>query len=151
MLRSAAFSEPAYPKRKAMWPWVVGALVAVVLGLCSLGVYALGSAAPSGSASATAPTTYGVSPSSQGLVPHPGVRPSIKGDDLVHVGEDVAAGTYRAATPVLEGQSCYWLKSSDAEGSHIIENGLPAGGRPQVTLKKGQWFTSRDCPDWLAQ
>lgn len=27
-------------------------------------------------------------------------------------------------------------------------NGLPAGGRPQVTLKRGQWFESRGCPDW---
>lgn len=72
--------------------------------------------------------------------------PSIAGDDLVHVGEDVPAGTYRAVTAV-DGD-CYWKKSKDAEGTDIIANDIPAGGRPQVTLKAGQWFTSHRCPDW---
>lgn len=76
-------------------------------------------------------------------------KPKISGDDVVHIGEDVPAGTYRVATTVQSGENCYWLKSSDAEGSNIIDNDLPAGGRPQVTLKTGQWFTSRDCPDWI--
>jgi hypothetical protein len=80
----------------------------------------------------------------------PTTRPTepagIAGDDLVHVGEDVKAGTYRAVEPV--GDLCYWSKSKDAEGSDIIDNGIPAGGRPQVTLKDGQWFTSSGCSDW---
>lgn len=79
--------------------------------------------------------------------PAAGAKPTIKGDDLVHVGEDVPAGTYRVATAV--GGDCYWKKSKDAEGDDIIDNDIPAGGRPQVTLKSGQWFTSKDCPDWI--
>lgn len=79
--------------------------------------------------------------------PAAGAKPTIKGDDLVHVGEDVPAGTYRVATAV-DGD-CYWKKSKDAEGDDIIDNDIPAGGRPQVTLKSGQWFTSKDCPDWI--
>lgn len=74
-------------------------------------------------------------------------KPTIKGDDLVHVGEDVPAGTYRAVEAISG--DCYWKKSKDAEGSDIIDNDIPSGGRPQVTLKAGQWFTSDGCPDWV--
>jgi hypothetical protein len=78
-------------------------------------------------------------------------RPTILGDDVVHAGEDVPAATYRAVKPVDPDGYCYWQKSSDAEGQHIISNGNPTGGRPAVTLKAGQWFTSQGCPDWLRQ
>jgi hypothetical protein len=80
--------------------------------------------------------------------------PQISGDDIVHVGEDVPAGVYRAIDSISDDgpfSICYWLKSSDAEGSKIIDNGLPTGGRPQVTLKAGQWFSSQGCPDWRKQ
>jgi hypothetical protein len=66
------------------------------------------------------------------------------------VGGDFPAGTYRVTASVA-GMDCYWLKASDAEGSDIIDNGLPQGGRPQVTLKKGQWFTSERCGTWALQ
>lgn len=75
--------------------------------------------------------------------------PTIAGDDLVHVGEDVPAGTYRAVRAAGGGTDmCYWSKSRDAEGSDILDNDLVQGGRPQVTLKKGQWFRSQGCPEW---
>ena len=77
--------------------------------------------------------------------------PTIAGDDLVEVGSDVPAGTYRAIEPVDPAAMCYWKKSKDAEGSNIIDNDLPPGGRPLVTLKKGQWFTSQGCPTWRKQ
>jgi hypothetical protein len=64
-----------------------------------------------------------------------------------HVGEDFPAGTYRV-TQNVAGANCYWLKSKDAEGDVIIDNAVPMGGRPQVTLKKGQWFTSERCGTW---
>lgn len=72
----------------------------------------------------------------------------VKGDDTVHVGEDVPAGTYRAVEAVEPGSFCYWIKSRDSEGDQIIDNGVPTGGRPQVVLKTGQWFTSQGCPNW---
>lgn len=71
----------------------------------------------------------------------------VHGDDIVHVGEDVPAGTYRTNDSVDSGD-CYWEKSSDAEGADIIDNDIVKAGRPQVTLKKGQWFKSQGCPDW---
>lgn len=72
----------------------------------------------------------------------------IKGNDVVHVGEDVPAGTYRAVESVDGGMGCYWSKTRDSEGSDIIDNSIVNGGRPQVALKKGQWFHSTNCSDW---
>jgi hypothetical protein len=63
------------------------------------------------------------------------------------VGTDITAGTYRTDTNV-SGSTCYWQKSSDAEGTKILSNDLPTGGRPQVTLTKGQWFKTQGCGDW---
>lgn len=72
--------------------------------------------------------------------------PAIAADTLVHVGEDVPAGTYRAITGA-DGD-CYWKKSSDSEGQDIIANDIVKGGRPQVNLAKGQWFVSEHCGAW---
>lgn len=72
---------------------------------------------------------------------------AIPSDTLVHVGEDVPAGVYRVETNVPGG--CYWQKSSDAEGQAILANDIVTGGRPQVTLKSGQWFTSERCGAWI--
>lgn len=87
---------------------------------------------------------------SRSVRPAPTVKPpaTIEGDDIVHVGEDVKAGTYRAVGKVDSGM-CYWKKSVDAEGSDIIDNEIVDAGRPQVTLKAGQWFTSSGCPTWV--
>jgi hypothetical protein len=78
-------------------------------------------------------------------------RTTIGGNDLVHVGEDIPAGTYRVAEAIAGGELCYWMKSRDAEGADIIDNDIAQGGRPQVTLKKGQWFTSQGCPQWAVK
>lgn len=75
--------------------------------------------------------------------------PTVGGDDIVHVGEDIPAGTYRVRTAVAGDDLCYWKKTKDSEGQDIISNDIPSGGRPQVTLKKGEWFTSSDCPTWV--
>lgn len=74
---------------------------------------------------------------------------TIAGDDIVQVGVDAPAGTYRAAERLSAGSLCYWAKSRDAEGDDITDNDIPAGGRPQVTLQKGEWFTTRGCPVWV--
>lgn len=71
----------------------------------------------------------------------------IHGEDTVHVGEDVPAGTYRTKDSADSGY-CYWIKSSDAEANNIIHSDIVTGGRPQVTLKTDQWFKSQGCPDW---
>lgn len=63
------------------------------------------------------------------------------------VGEDFPAGTYKlrdAATSM-----CYWgiYKSGTNQGT-IIENDIVTGGRPTVTLKRGQDFDS-NCGTWV--
>lgn len=67
------------------------------------------------------------------------------------IGEDFPAGTYRVAENLDAGSLCYWSKSSDPEGDKIIDNDIPTGGRPQVVLKKGQWFKTQGCGVWKAR
>lgn len=60
------------------------------------------------------------------------------------VGVDVKAGTYRTVDPVAGG--CYWeITKAGTNGADIVENDNPTGGRPTVTLKKGQEFKNQGC------
>lgn len=63
------------------------------------------------------------------------------------VGTDVPAGTYRSSGV---SSMCYWaITKTGTNGQDIVANDLPSGGRPQVTLKKGQDFeTSDECGVW---
>lgn len=72
------------------------------------------------------------------------------GDGTWTVGTDIAPGTYRAAAAV--GSTCYWgIYETGSNGSNIIENDLPGGGRPTVMLSAGQDFKSSRCGDWVKQ
>jgi hypothetical protein len=128
-------------------------LCAVSAGLALSGAFSNGGgAALAPEPSAAGPgSVVGAASAEAAQVTAQGPRKTIGGDDLVHVGEDVAPGVYRVVAPVEGELTCYWRKSKDAEGSDIIDNDLPAGGRPQVTLKSGQWFESRNCPMWQSK
>lgn len=66
------------------------------------------------------------------------------------VGTDIKAGTYRTKESV--GSDCYWaVLQTGSNGSDIIDNGIPGGGRPTVTVKKGQDFESQRCGTWVKQ
>lgn len=66
------------------------------------------------------------------------------------VGQDITAGTYRATSDV--GSSCYWgICETGSNGSNIIENDIPGGGRPSVALSAGQDFKSSRCGTWTRQ
>jgi hypothetical protein len=72
------------------------------------------------------------------------------GDGTWTVGTDIEAGTDRAAAAV--GSTCYWgIYRSGSNGSDIIENDIPGGGRPVVTLSTGQDFNSTRCGKWERQ
>lgn len=72
------------------------------------------------------------------------------GEGTWTVGVDIAAGTYRSEDSV--GSRCYWgIYRTGTNGSDIIENDIPGGGRPTVTLSAGQDFTSRRCGTWIKQ
>lgn len=66
------------------------------------------------------------------------------------VGRDIAPGTYRSSGEV--GARCYWaVLRSGTNGSDIVENDIPGGGRPMVTLAEGQDFNSARCGTWEKQ
>ncbi|MGO4230187.1 hypothetical protein AB4Y72_15105 [Arthrobacter sp. YAF34] len=72
------------------------------------------------------------------------------GDGTWTVGTDIEAGTYRATADV--DSSCYWgIYATGSNGSNIIENDLPGGGRPTVALSGGQDFKSTQCGTWEKQ
>ncbi len=72
------------------------------------------------------------------------------GDGTWTVGTDIEPGTYRAAADV--GSSCYWgIYATGSNGSNIIDNDLPGGGRPSVALSAGQDFKSSRCGKWEKQ
>ncbi len=72
------------------------------------------------------------------------------GDGTWTVGADIEPGTYRAAAAV--GSTCYWgIYRSGSNGGDIIENDIPGGGRPVVTLSAGQDFNSTRCGKWEKQ
>lgn len=155
-------SQPQPPVGKKPKPLVIIALIifGVAALLCCAG--ALMSAIPGDDSDARGLSVVEPSPTaardaspaaaakaSPSPMPAPKVKAppvAIEADAVVHVGEDVPAGTYRVTTGV--GGFCYWKKSSDSEGQNIIANDIVTGGRPQVTLKKGQWFTSSRCGEW---
>ena len=66
------------------------------------------------------------------------------------VGANIAPGTYVTAAEV--GSSCYWgIYRSGSNGEDIIQNDIPGGGRPSVTLAEGQDFKSSRCGKWQKQ
>lgn len=62
------------------------------------------------------------------------------------VGKDIPAGTYRATTAVPS--DCYW--SIEVNGD-IVDNDLPGGGFPQVTVSDGQQLKLQGCGVWSKQ
>ena len=65
------------------------------------------------------------------------------------VGVDIEPGTYRTAEAITS--TCYWaILRTGSNGADIIQNDLPAGGFPSVTLKAGQDFKN-SCGVWKKQ
>ena len=65
------------------------------------------------------------------------------------VGVDIEPGTYRTVEAVTS--MCYWaILVSGTNGSDIVDNDLPDGGYPTVTLREGQDFEN-DCGVWNQQ
>jgi hypothetical protein len=63
------------------------------------------------------------------------------------VGADIPAGTYKVTQPVSG--MCYWgIYKTGTNKDSIIANDIVTGGRPTVTLKAGQDFSSNGCGTW---
>ncbi|MER7114393.1 hypothetical protein ABT332_07855 [Saccharomonospora azurea] len=72
------------------------------------------------------------------------------GEGVWTVGVDIEPGTYRA-TDVSS--MCYWeIRQTGVTGFEgVINNGLPGGGNPSVTLSEGQDFQTNRCGEWTKQ
>lgn len=71
-------------------------------------------------------------------------------DGTWSVGSDVQSGTYRTTDAVAS--DCYWkITAGGSNGSDILENDIPGGGYPVVTVQDGQVFTSARCGTWAKQ
>lgn len=62
------------------------------------------------------------------------------------VGKDIDAGTYRANDSVTD--RCYWEVSV---GDDIVQNDMPGGGYPQVTVSDGQQLKLQNCGTFTKQ
>lgn len=92
------------------------------------------------------PVMFVPPPSATPPAPATPAVPTIE-DGIWTVGLDIPAGRYRVTSAV--GGRCYWkISKSGTNGADIIANDIPGGGRPTVTLKAGQDFTSSDCGTW---
>lgn len=70
-------------------------------------------------------------------------------DGVWVVGTDIEPGTYRAQNVPSD---CYWaITVSGSNGEDIINNDIPGGGNPTVTLSEGQDFTTQRCGEWHRQ
>lgn len=70
-------------------------------------------------------------------------------DGVWTVGVDIEPGTYRATDVSSD---CYWgIYVTGTNQADIVQNGLPGGGNPTVTLSEGQDFESARCGEWTLQ
>lgn len=79
----------------------------------------------------------------------PGPASTFAGDGEYLVGEDIAPGTYKTAGPD-DDFGCYWARLKNASGEFdaiIANNNLNGPGR--VTLKKGEYFQTQRCQEWV--
>lgn len=70
------------------------------------------------------------------------------GDGVWQVGKDIDAGTYRATREV--GSRCYWSISNPVTDD-ILQNDLPGGGFPEVTVSDGQQLKIANCSTFTKQ
>lgn len=119
--------------------WIAAVPVALVILGCSVPSDGdnidtdTGTFQPNISASAT------VAPPSVSIAPSKPSKPSIDSGTWM-VGEDVEPGDYKVVG--VAGDTCYWEISRDGT---IAENYF-GGGKPQVSLKNGDQFTTSGCP-----
>lgn len=156
-ITTAANTAPAPRKKRALLGFAVIAGV-MLIGCC--GGYAIGSAgdpepqvisSPSPYAVTTivtesaAPVAAATSAAPTKAAPSPAATIE---DGIWTVGDDFPAGTYKVRDALTE--MCYWgIYKSGTNQSDIVDNDIVTGGKPTVTLKRGQDFKSSGCGTWV--
>jgi hypothetical protein len=139
-------APPAAVKPRRRWPLATitgaaGLVVGAAIGAAGTDASSTGtSATPADTVTVTAKAApAGDAPAKPAAKP----KPTIEEGTWV-VGEDFPAGTYRVRE-AIDGD-CYWeIARAGTNGADIIANDIPTGGKPRVTLKKGQEFTNQGC------
>jgi hypothetical protein len=152
------FAPPAPPRRRRVWPWVLGtALVLLfVIAACSAAVTG---AAKTG-ATTTTPTytpgstaTYSAPAITAQPAPAAPVGPATTVDDGTYeVGPDMAPGKYKTAGPPdgSFADMCYWSRNKDDSGElgSIIANDI-VKGPGSLTVKSGQYLKLSGGCTWV--
>lgn len=144
-------------KKNPIWPWMVGAAIAVVCGVGGLVAVAIGAGGVDDQTTAvTTPTTA----SGAGKAGTPSKKAVAAASDIDEgmwlVGKDVKAGKYRTAGAVKSVIiMCYWdVRTDTGDESILSENQgvIDKIGAPGfVTLKNGQYFKTSGCAPWRLQ
>ncbi len=156
---------PPPPRRKSnVWAFIgigVALLLLCIIGSLIIGIFSpsttkdSGLQAPASEAAEAARELGSAVParSSAPAAPKAAAKKTI-GDGLWKVGRDLPPGKYIPTKNVKEVSGvmgCYWVKASDAEMSDVAGSGMVENGRPEITLSKGQWFTTNGCGTWQEQ
>lgn len=145
--------QPATRSKKRVWLGAAVVLGAVVVAFCcGIGIGGSGDSDPQVITTPTPVKVIEYLPAPSQAAPSTATEPTKAAAATIEegtwtVGEDFPAGTYRLQTAATS--MCYWgiYKSGTNQGT-IIENDIVTGGRPTVTLKRGQDFKS-DCGTWV--
>lgn len=153
------------PKTKRRWvPFVAYPavlLLGVALGSSGGGSTPAASTTPGPTVTAPAetktvdvpgPTTTVTAPapkvSTPAPKPKPAGLPTTIEEGQWEVGVDVAPGRYKTTAAVDADGMCYWKITTTGKPDNIVNNDIVSGGKPVVTIKKGQDFTTQDCGTW---
>lgn len=158
-INTAANTAPAPRKKRALLGFAV--VAGVFLAGCCSGFFA-GSAGEPDPKVISSPSPYAVttivtaSPApvaATSAAPAAPTKaapapPATIDDGVWTVGEDFPAGTYKVSEAIT--QMCYWgIYKSGTNQDTIIQNDIVTGGRPSVTLKRGQDFKTSGCGTWV--
>lgn len=140
--------EPPLRKKRRVWPWV---FALVVLVMCGGGFAAIASNMGDSSDSVVITPQDTVSTKA---TPKRSASPDMIQEGTWIVGTDVKPGKYKtlgAADSQIP--MCYWDVRTGSETGEIIAQGVKdkANAQGLVTLKKGQYFTTSGCSDWMLQ
>jgi hypothetical protein len=155
----AGHAAPRKGKRRILG--AVGALALLVVGIAigAVGGSSLGTASPSTTVTSVATITQTetsaplpavtITAAPTQAVVQPTTQPVTVTDGTWTVGVDIPVGSYKVDANVDPSAGCYWeIDKTGSNGQTIIANNNVSGGRPSVTLKKGEDFTSQSCGTW---
>jgi hypothetical protein len=142
--------QPRKPKRFG-WPTVIitAGVALSIGGLIGGGGDSSTTAAPT----ATVTATETVEPASKAPEVKKTTEPeseSTMDEGTYEIGVDAKPGQYKTRVPE-NSSGCYWERLKDDRGglnSIIANDNVNPGARVSITVKRGEFFNSKDCGTW---